>query len=43
MRPLHGHFNLIHHATALRAEVHLSGADSLLECCREPRRSVDEA
>jgi len=29
LRPQHGHFNIIHHATALRADIYLVGDDEL--------------
>jgi len=28
-RPSHGHFNVIHHRTAMRADVYLPGSDAL--------------
>jgi hypothetical protein len=37
-RPVHGHFNLLHHATGLRADIYLAGEDPLDAWGLERRR-----
>lgn len=39
-RPRHGHFNIIHHDTALRADIYLAGDDPLHEWAMARRTAV---
>lgn len=39
LRPAHGHFNLLHHATGLRADIYLAGDDMLDAWGLERRRA----
>jgi hypothetical protein len=39
-RPRHGHFNVIHHTTALRADMYLTGDDPLHRWAMERRRTA---
>jgi hypothetical protein len=39
-RPLYGHFNIIHHDTALRADIYLVGDDPLHEWAMARRRTA---
>lgn len=41
-RPAHGHFNIIHHATGFKADVYLTGTNSLHAWAFQHRRRVDE-
>jgi len=40
-RPVRGHFNLIHHATGLRADIYTSGEDPLHHWAMANRKSFD--
>ena len=40
VRPRHGHFNILHRQTALRADVYLAGDDALHSWALERRRSA---
>src|SRR4051794_6341070 len=39
-RPLHGHFNLIHHDTAFKADVYVAGTDPLHRWAFDRREQV---